>query len=456
MFRLLHSALNRKALPISESDIRRQPHGLRARILASSAALLVSQGVTAAIYLISVPLFLHFWDAARYGKWVILTAVPTYFAMSDGGIVPVAANKISILQAGGNTSQADVVFQSALALVVAAILLIGAGSALVLASLSGDVLDSDSRLALWLLIVGTLFSLTGGLFDAGFRAFGSYAHGVLYANGIRVLEFLGLAIGLQIAGTFTAVALGMLAGRSAGLLYVAGVCRRRFPELKWTVVRASKKELRALLQPALTFMAFPLGNGITIQGITLIVGAQFGTVVVAVFNTYRTMSRLVLQTTATFCNAVWAEFSRIYGAGEAALLRRVYRRAMLIGAAISLALSVAMVPAAPPLLKLWTHGKIGFDRPLFLLFALATLVGGIAYLPRVLLLATNSHSRLGVAYVGLATIGAVAAYFAVKFLGTGGAVLATTGVEASMLFCAIALAKQLLSDMPERSSDGRA
>ena len=95
MFRLLHSALNRKALPISESDIRRQPHGLRARILASSAALLVSQGVTAAIYLISVPLFLHFWDAARYGKWVILTAVPTYFAMSDGGIVPVAANKIS-------------------------------------------------------------------------------------------------------------------------------------------------------------------------------------------------------------------------------------------------------------------------------------------------------------------------------------------------------------------------
>jgi O-antigen/teichoic acid export membrane protein len=422
--------------------------GLRARVLASMGALLVGQGVTAAIQLLSLPLFLHFWDTARYGKWVMLTAVPAYFSMSDAGMLPVAANRITMLRAASDDAQANAVFQSALALVIVAIGLVGGGSALVLGLIDATVLDTDSRLALWLLITATLLGLFGGLYDAGFRAYGSYAHGVLYANAIRGLEFCGMGMALVIGGSFTAAALGLLGTRALGSLALGLYCRKAFPELRWGLAHASRAELRGLLQPALTFMAFPLGNALSIQAITLVVGALFGTVVVATFNTYRTLSRLVLQMVSTLGNALWTEFSRLYGAGEREHLQRVYHRSLVLGGVISLAASLAMIPMAPLLLQWWTHGKIGFDAPVFLLFALVTLTGGLSTVPRVLLLSTNRHSRLGVFFLGLSALGVAATFLLGKAIGPSGAVLASAGLEAAVLGLTVVLAHTALAQMP--------
>jgi O-antigen/teichoic acid export membrane protein len=410
-------------------------------------ALLVGQGVTAGIQLLSLPLFLHFWDAAHYGKWIMLTAVPAYFSMSDAGMLPVAANRITMLRAGSDPAAANMVFQSALALVLTGIVAICGGSALVLALLDSSLLDNDSRLALWLLIVATLLNLFGGLYEAGFRAFGSYAQGVLYSNAVRALEFVTMGLGLAIGGTFTDAALGLLAGRAVGSLMIGRYCRNVFPELRWSLENASLAELRNLLRPALTFMAFPLGNALSIQAITLIVGSLFGTVLVATFNTYRTLSRLVLQVVSTLGNALWIEFSRLYGAGSKPTLLRIYRRGFVVGGVISLVCSLTMIPLAPVLLKWWTHGKIGFDAPVFVLFALVTLIGGLSTVPRVLLLSTNTHSRLGIFYLGLSGMGVVVTYATGKALGPFGAVLASVVLESAMLFLTVVLAKRTLDEM---------
>jgi len=435
------------------ASVRFDAAGLRARVLASMGALLVGQGVTAGIQLLSLPLFLHFWDAAQYGKWIMLTAVPAYFSMSDAGMLPVAANRISMLRAGSDPTAANVVFQSALALVLTAIVVIGGGSALFLALLDSSVLDSDSRIALWLLIVATLLSLFGGLYEAGFRAFGSFAQSVLYSNAARALEFCTMGLGLAIGGTFTDAALGLLAGRAVGSLVIGAHCRNAFPDLRWSLEHASLAELRNLLRPALTFMAFPLGNALSIQAITLVVGSLFGTVLVATFNTYRTLSRLVLQLVSTLGNALWAEFSRLYGAGNQPTLLNVYRRGLVLGGVISLTCSLAMVPLAPLLLKWWTHGKIGFDAQVFVLFALVTLIGGLSTVPRVLLLSTNTHSRLGIFYLGLSSASVLVTYATGKVLGPSGAVLASAALEAAMLFLTVSLAKRMLSDMSVNNRD---
>jgi O-antigen/teichoic acid export membrane protein len=297
---------------------------------------------------------------------------------------------------------------------------------------------------LWLLILATLCGLFGGLYDAGFRAYGSYARGVLYANGIRVLEFVGIAVGLSLGATFTHAALGLLAGRVSGSISMGQYCRRAFPQLRWGLAHASRAELRTMLQPALTFMAFPVGNALSIQAITLIVGALFGTVVVAIFNTYRTLSRLVLQMAATFGHALWAEFSRMYGAGDRTRLSSLYRRSALMGGVISILASVAMIPIAPLILRWWTHGKIAFDAPVFIGFALVTLIGGLSVVPRVLLMSTNCHSRLGVFYLGLSVLGVLATYPAGQIFGPSGAVYASAALEFAMLYLTINLASTAL------------
>ena len=298
--------------------------GLRARLLAGTGANLLGQVLTAAIQILSLPLFLHFWSTAQYGKWVMLSAVPAYFSMSDGGVIPVAANRITMLRAAGSPDHADRVFQSALALVVAAIAGIATTSALVLLAMGDGLIDGQSRMALWLLILATLVSLFGGLFEAGFRAFGRYAQGVLWGNGVRLLEFLGLVAGLALGSTFTSAALGALAGRTLGSLVLARHCQHLFPELRWRLDGASGHELRSLLRPAIAYMAFPLGNALSLQALTLLVGGVLGTVAVAIFNTYRTLSRVALQMTSTFSLALWSEFSRLYGARQRLTLEQVF------------------------------------------------------------------------------------------------------------------------------------
>jgi len=444
---LLGNAIDQDPSQRPATGIFRGMSGVRSRVLAGTGANLVAQGVGAGVQLLSLPMFLYFWDAARYGKWLMLSAVPAYFAMSDGGIVPVAANKISMLRASGDSLQANVVFQSALALVLSAIISMGSIAALILVLLGNGVLDADSRLALWLLILATLVSLFGGLFDAGFRAYGSYAQGVLWTNGFRVFEFVGLATGIALGGTFTAAAMGTLAARCAGSLMLGRICRRRFPTLRWGLAHASRRELRALLRPALAYLVFPLGNGLNIQAVTLIVGALFGAIAVATFNTYRTISRIVVQMTSTFSHAIWVEFSRLYGAGDSAALRLVYRQGLLVGGAISVLLSLAMIPMAPMLLQWWTHGKIAFDALLFSLFALATLVGSLSHVPRVLLLSTNRHGRLSAIYLVVSATGVFATLLAAKILGPSGAVLAIIVVESGMVFLTMTFARGMLDEM---------
>jgi O-antigen/teichoic acid export membrane protein len=452
--RKLTDALPPSAAARGLGGLLQRKGGLHTRILASAAALLVGQGVTVLIQLLSLPLFLHFWSTAQYGKWLMLSAVPAYFAMSDGGMIPVAANKISMLQAAGRTDEANAVFQSALALITLAVAAVGTLAAAVLGLLGDAVLDAGSRLTLWLLIMTTLLSLYGGLLCAGFRAFGSNAQGVLWNELIRSLEFLGMALGLATSGSFVGSAAGFLGGRCAGLLIVATIVRLRFPRLGWSFQYASRSELASLWHPALAYLAFPLGNGLNLQAITLMVGGLFGPVALATFNTYRTISRLVLQLTATLSHAALPEFSRLFGSEDAAGLRRAYSGVLVLAGALSVGTTLAMIVLAPYLLQWWTHGKIGFLAPLFLLFALATLLGGLAHVPRILLMATNRHSALGVRYLLLSGAGVLLAYGLGKLLGQEGTALALCLPESGMFVLGYYYARRLLGGMVQVETHG--
>ncbi len=67
------------------------------RIYASIGANATGQVITILIQLASVPIFLNYWSLEVYGQWLMLTAVPTYFALSDFGFLTVIVNKMTIL-----------------------------------------------------------------------------------------------------------------------------------------------------------------------------------------------------------------------------------------------------------------------------------------------------------------------------------------------------------------------
>lgn len=375
---------------------------MKRRIIAGIGANSFGMAIGIGIQLVSLPLFLHYWDTSTYGIWLMLSAIPSYLSMADVGMVTAAGNRMTMAMGKGDVPEANRVFQSAqmfMAIVCGALALLVVP--LVLWAPLPGLETMDRRVALSALAVGVLAALFGGLSEAVFKSTKRYATGTMLGNYVRLGEWLGAMLGVMLVGSFAAVALSALAMRLIGVMTAMVLASKGRHGLSWGMHAADRAEIRAMVKPAVSFMAFPLANALSFQGVTLLVGALFGPVAVALFNTYRTIARVAVQVTAVLSHALWPEFSRLFGQGATAAIERLYRRTSLLGAAQSLFLSLVIYFVSPWLLQVWTHGAIEFVPLLMLLMLLYAAVAGTWHIPRVLLMATNQHINL--AYWSLAT-----------------------------------------------------
>jgi O-antigen/teichoic acid export membrane protein len=250
-----------------------------------------------------------------------------------------------------------------------------------------------------LLVLGALLNLYSSLFDAVFRASGQFAMGTYFINLGRLLEWLGGMAALLLFGSMLAVALGYLTARLLVMLLLQRITANRFPAYPWNLANADFAELRRMLRPAVSFLSFPLGNALTIQGMSIVVGTTLGPAALAVFNTYRTLSRLPVQMLATFSRALWPEISRSFGAGDLPMLRKIYRHGTLLSLIWCAAICLALFVAGDFLLRIWTAGDIAFEPLLLALFLLAAFGNCAWQVGQVVLSATNMHERLAVTYL---------------------------------------------------------
>ncbi|WP_395666719.1 lipopolysaccharide biosynthesis protein [Methylocella sp.] len=365
------------------------------RIILGLGANAFGQAVTIAIQLFSLPLFLYFWDPARYGSWLLLSAIPAYVMMADVGMVTAAGNKMAMAIGRADVAEANRVYQSAqlfMTIVCGGLALILAPAVLLLPLPS--YMTMDMRVALAALLCGVLTALYGGLAEAAFRATGRYAVGTMLGQIARLAEFAGYMLGLALFRTFSGVALTGFLGRAIGAGVTTWLSQRDSQGLRLGFSAASREELKSIIRPALSFMVFPIANALSFQGVTLLVGALSGTTAVALFNTYRTIARIAVQVTAMFSHALGPEFSRLYGEGGAAAVRRLYQRSAALSAAQSAALSLILYFVAPFLLEVWTHGRIPFVPGVMAWLLAYAAVGGIWHVPRIFLMSTNRHIGL--------------------------------------------------------------
>ena len=75
---------------------------IRGRIGRALGAGAFGQAVTVLVQLASIPLFLRYWGIERYGEWLILSAIPSYLALSDLGFGSAAANEMTMAAGAGN------------------------------------------------------------------------------------------------------------------------------------------------------------------------------------------------------------------------------------------------------------------------------------------------------------------------------------------------------------------
>jgi O-antigen/teichoic acid export membrane protein len=432
----------------ADSNVRPVEIGSRfkAKILSGVGANAFGQAVTMLVQLISVPVFLHVWDVALYGVWLLLSAIPVYFMLVDMGFVSYASNRMNMLMAAGRTGEANRVFQSTLGFLCLATVGLTVLTALALLILDDHVLARDLKIASFCLIVAGLLSILCELADAVYNANDHFAQGTWIFNTCRLVEWLSALLFLLLWGSIEWVAIGFLTGRLLSTLVFVSLCSRRFTNLRWGFADASMAEVKAMVLPAALLNSFPVSVVLTVQGTTLLVGHFLGPAAVAAFSALRTLSRLVYQATFIFGRAIWPEFSRQFGARNFDAARSTFRYASALCGLLALGGAALLYLLSPWLLRLWTGGQIRFDPALFNLLLLGASLASLQLIAQIFLISTIRHRLLALLNLGTSVMALAGAAAAAPFFGSAGVAMLLAAAELVMMVGAILLVHRVFRE----------
>lgn len=403
--------------------------GVLRRLILGFGANMFGPVVTAVAQLVGVPLLLFCWGTHLYGEWLILFAIPTYFAMSDLGFSLSAANDMTQTVARGDRIRALSVFQSLCALntVMCVGLFLMVVVCLTLLPIdhwwhSNDLSALEVRLIILFLSAEFLTHLLDGINHAGFRSNGEYALHTSVTTTVYACQNIGLW-GAAMAGFGPLGAAATFFGvRLVGTLGASKMLKMRHGWLHFGYRSSSWGELMRLGKPALANVGQPLASAINIQGMVFVVGALAGPVAVVALSTLRTLTRLLLQLVAAIFNPMEPELAAAYGRGDRGLARTVFCHILRVCVWLSVVACTFLFLTGDWILKIWTAGRVPMDAWLFVLLLFSGVAAAYWQACLVLTRATNRHLSL----ISLYCAGAVTS------IAIAAVILKTSGIMASV------------------------
>jgi O-antigen/teichoic acid export membrane protein len=168
-----------------------------------------------------------------------------------------------------------------------------------------------------------------------------------------------------------------------------------------------------------------------------------------VFNTNRTISRVIVQFVGMIQLSIWPEFSHLMGIGDFTRARRLNGLSLEATWVGSVVLAGMLFCAAPWILPLWTHGALEFDPRLMLIFLASAVLNGLWSVMAGLLMGTNQHEGLTIRYLVATAVSFMLGAMSVHSLGVYGVGLAMVVCELMLLPFAISKTCQILKQSKE-------
>lgn len=406
------------------------------RLLQGGGASAYGSVVAVVVQLVGVPILLHAWGAQLYGEWLVLFAIPAYLSLTNLGYSLAIANEMTMRIARGDRAGTLAAFQSLIALVTITGLLVGAALLLAMTLLPvpdwlglHGIAPHAVRATIVLLGLEVLLQLLGGVASAGFRAVGDFGLGVALGTSVQLLQYVALW-GVALAGFgVTAAAAAFMGVRLLGYPPVLLVLARRHPWLRLGFRAAEWRLIRMLGGPSLANLMLTLANALKNQGLVLVVNALLGPIAVAVFSVTRTLTRLPLRAVYVVSQAIEPELARASGAANRMLEHRLFQTGLRAGLWLAVGAGLLLYIAGDDILRLWTHGRIAFDGPLFLWLTGSAICASLWHSALSGLQALNRHQRavwgyvvgacamLGLSWVLAAAVGKVQGVGLAMFVG---------------------------------------
>ena len=460
-----------KETAVSNQIVKRPPevtvgtslHGdLALKSAAASRRLLQGFGasalypiVTAIVQVLTVPIFLRFWGPGLYGEWLVLITVPQYMALSDMGFGSVAGNDMTMRVAANDRTGALCSFQSAWVMICAISVAIGVLAAVAVYLLPlqrwlhlATLQPRELHGVLLLLLIYSIFTLQSTLAASGFRCDGNYALGALLLNVMRLVEALGTAAIVVFGAGPLLVASFLVATRLAGQVAFCLVLRRCSPWITWGVAHANRSAIRAMAHPATAFMAFPLGNAMSIQGILIVIGIALGPIAVTIFSTLRTLARLGLMIVETVRQSIWPELSAAFGANNWAYARKLHGKGCQTAILLCGGVVLFLVLLGRRVYIFWTHGMLSYNATLFHLLLVVVLANSLWYASSAVSLACNAHQRIAGVFLISTMLSLPLAYLLMSRFGLLGPALALVAVDVIMVPFVLVSSLSVLHESP--------
>jgi O-antigen/teichoic acid export membrane protein len=425
---------------------------LKKRLALNLGANVFGQFANFIVQIASVPLFLSFWSKERYGVWILISSIPAYLSLGEAGFATSSANEVSMAFADGNCERGSRALHTAwgfltgisvilLALTIVAFGVIPWNTWLRSSSVPGGEVR-------WTIFLLGLYSIAGiliAIFETIYRAAYRYARHVFLSNGARLLELGAVVTAVALRSSMVTLAGLMLAVRLVAFA-VFYLDSRGFSEyLSLGFTGFSVAELKRSWRPSAMFMAVTVGNAFYFQGLTLLVGASLGSAEVVVFNSTRTLSRVIVAFVTLIKHSVWPEFSYLFGAGDLRRARHLNELAFETSWIVSLGLAVSIFIAAPWIMPVWTHHAVQLDLLLLAIFLISALLNGVWWVTSGFLMGTNQHEGLTVRYLIAAALTVIIAALSVRRFGVYGVATAMVVCELVLLPYAISRTCQLLN-----------
>lgn len=352
-----------------------------------------------------VPLFLFFWDTDTYSDWIILTAISSFFAMSDAGLNSVTINRFVIKYAQQDYKECRSLLTNNYILIGLVFLLSMMGSYLYLhifditQNLGLHKVSRESANFIFLMLIIYIFAgMASAVLDAIYRASSLNHKGVYIGNIVRLTEGLIITGCLFLNTGITTIVIFYFIPRVLSLIYKI-IDTKQYFNYKFSLKYSNWKLFKNIFFPSVTFMSFPLGNAIIFQGFSLVVNKFFGAELLIIYNTTRTLTSFVTQILGTLLQAVWPEFSIAYGKKDIVRMRQLYRKAFVIATSTALGISIFLLIAGNLIFDIWTGGKVEFNFSLMFAFLVVLIFRNVWSTSSVVLMATNKHSKMGIIYV---------------------------------------------------------
>lgn len=405
-------------------------------LFSGTMANLAGIGMSATAQIVSVPVLTGVWGVERYGIWLMLTSIPTYFALSDLGFPSAATSQMTMQATLGKRAEALATFQSVGLLLIVVSLALSLSASLALWSPLADltpILDQNRSLIEALLIYSAL-AMNSRTVLAGFRATGHYAFGNVLQDSLTLLETFSMLAAAYMGADFLFCVWSLISFRLLNIVICYVALRRKVSWLYLGLKHASLTQMKSLAKPALAATAIPMALAANLQGSLLVVGMTLSAIAVAHLAPVRTASRVIVQAIGALNRATMP----LASAANARLDSRATAHIMAINIAT---LALMLIPGAvlfafcgSTIVAFWTHGKVQPTTAFVALMAAGTVLHATWFFVWNLLLASNSHARSAL-WILVANIGATAlAVPAVRFCGLNGMAVMICLSEALCLY----------------------